>query len=404
MYKETEGILITIYKDVQENNQNVNLENNARTEIPNILWSYYDRISIKKVKEMREYLFMQQEEPKFVGNVQSFHLYRKIENEKDKVFDYERDNTQEALLVSGEKKWAYFALTLIRLNDEITDYIQNYDTRGAFNLSEIANDISECIHNKMCPKDDMAFEIYNSLGSEDFVIVMASNSLNNIRNAIELIRKIRFKSSSSEKENQYLIETTHTIAGINCSKEIDAACSEEGVRASIRLTLKNTEEGERYWKEFKSSLLKNACQVEVRNKGHQLFGAHDVEIDIPIDQNFLRLYEKTGCLNAENPKYKEALYQSQTIIYFEGKERKKEKAQKKKYFLSDKLNNDIVERIKQIRQIEQPEQRIPQAQSKYDDLKKAIERIGIMDDTSAFGVEMRIFFSEYEQNNRGTMS
>ena len=73
MYKETEGILITIYKDVQENNQNVNEKNNSRTIIPNILWSYYDRISIKKVKEMREYLFSQKT-PEFVGNVQSFHL------------------------------------------------------------------------------------------------------------------------------------------------------------------------------------------------------------------------------------------------------------------------------------------------------------------------------------------
>jgi len=399
MYQETEGILITIYKDVQENNQNINSQNNVRTKIPNILWSYYDRISIKKVTTMREYLFLKQA-PGFVGNVQSFHLYRKIHGEKDKVFVYDEKGLQKkGLLVSKVKEWVYFALTSIRLNDFFTDYIQDYDTRGAFNLSAVADNISDCINSYMDSERDIAFEIYNSLGSEDFVIVMASNYLGNFSKVVELIRKIKFRTISSEKvpaEMQYLVETTHTIAGINYAEKMDEDYKEEGMWASVHLTLKNTEEGRHYWKKFNEHLSGDMQKLQVKKNAHQLFGAHDVEINIPINQKFLEMYSSNGLLNAENEEYKSALYQSQTTIYYE------EKVQQNQAFLDEALNEEILMRIAQI---DQDQLKNKQHNTiKYAELKDAIEEIEGIDEGSTFEAEMSILFSEYEQNINSVFS
>lgn len=397
MDQETEGILISIYKDVQENNQNINSQNNVRKDIPNILWSYYDRISIKKIKTMREYLFLKQA-PEFVGNTQSFHLYRKIHGENDRVFNFDEiGSKKKGLLSTKEKDWVYFALTSIRLNDFFIDYIQNYDTRGAFNLSSVAENISDCINNCMT-SEEVAFEIYNSLGSEEFVIVMASNQLANFSKVVELVRKIQFENICSEGvEKQYLIETTHTIAGINNNEsEISESYEEKRMYASIHLTVKNTEEGRQYLNKFMKYLPEDKQNLQMEENIHQLFGAHDVEISIPINYKFLELYKETGLLNAENEEYKNALYQSQTTIYYE------KIVQSKQFFLHEALNTEILERIKQNNR---GKLKIKQHDTiKYSELKKAIEKIEGIEEGSTFEAEMNIVFSEYEQNINSVFS
>lgn len=397
-----EGILINLYKDIQENYNDTNSE--TRDKLPNIVWSYYDRISIEKVTNMREYFLGSENQTEFVGNIQSFHLYKPTDNPSNNVFNFEKTETEthDSLIKLAETGYApqFFSITAIRLSDIIKDYAEYSSTIGMTKVYEILNsEICNIINDNLpCEIKNIWYEIYRSLGSEDFVIICTSDSIKELAIFVEILRKITFEYYDILKKPEMickkrLIETTYTFAGMNnpnSSVDID---SDDKIKANIHLTLKNISESEDFIKELNDSIEKQDIHKDTDFLSLNSMGKFDINIIMGISNSFLSFYSDNGLLKAENTKYKDCVYQSHTVLLY-------------KDDITTIEELEINENIYNILKLKD-KKTFTQIEELWGNMSQ-IKRTDILDKIKTFSTqisipshlekELNIFFTEYEYN------
>lgn len=397
--KNTDGIVIKIYKDVQENNDKTNIRSGAMSGVPDIIWSYFDRISIQKVDKMEQFLNMESD-TEFVGRIQSFHLYKKREVNEKNVFLFRTDSSENNSLLTfrdGGKKPAFFAITSIRYNSAIHTYMEKCDLAGAGINAKIVKDITLKINKRVNKDEDFKIDIFSSLGDEDLVAVMAANRLAVLCDVVEFLKSITFKLKDGDKENVLsLLETTHTIVGINNHDEAKGYAEEKGILANVRLTLKNNKDGKRYLDNVRSVFKENKEKSDSEKELctiHQMFGQHDAFIVLPINGKFINQYksasgsEVAGIFCAENIEYRRAVYQSQTSILYQ-------KEINTTYPLEESINNELLTHYERnIGKIQQ-EKVVP---VELDEFIKIVDKSSLNFDP-VLKSEFRIFFLEYQKN------
>ena len=314
------GIVINLLKDVQLQDGDINHHN--RLKYSNLVWTHYDRISIEEVKDMEDYFILSDVRNEWVGGIQSLHLYSEDEknvftysNNKNK---YEDDNVLVGLADNSKDKNppSFFCITSCKLNIRIKNIIEWTSMDRAHDINDkIKRKILDLLEASYKPKG-LYYEIYNSLGAEDFVIIFACNSMEIFANAIESIRKLQFKTSlytdistdgeildSEEEIKTYnIFETTYSFAGQNSIKNIKAP----NLNALVSIT-------------FKSEQDKNIFIYKLKNEGVNVieenfcFGEYDVRLIIESSEELMKLYLNKGLLSATSEIYRDYIYQSQTV-------------------------------------------------------------------------------------------
>ena len=346
------GLVVNLYKDVQETgNSNSDIRNN----FPNLVWTYYDRIRFNKIDKMENYFFKNYNKDNWVGSVQSLHLYRS----KAPKFQYNDLSVDKAKCLiscnSDEKKAKFFCITSITLNSEIKKIIELNNQLGMEKINSdiigyLENYFNWIIDNKNIKDDSneqvgLEYEIYNSLGAEDLAVVFISDSLEAFYKAVEGLKELKFieeyiplkndnDSDNKDKntfESTYLIKNTYTIVGIN-NPNTEAFDYDIPLNVDFRVSfsIKNNDDFKKYINKLKELAEKSGGPVEIRER----FGKYDAQIEIKNPQlKLIKMYidcskeacgiepsedinEPIGFLTASKTIYKEAVYQSRTVLTY----------------------------------------------------------------------------------------
>ena len=287
-------------------------------KFPNSLWTYYDHLHIKKINKFEDYFLTDNIREEWNGGIQSVYLFPLgIDGVENIKFDINSECESSPLisLKNCNVEYPFFCFSSFRFEDEIIKRIEKSE-KPVYSkiITEIGDKINKIIYE--IGKNELDFQIFGALGSEDIVVLFLGKSMNLF---VEVIAAMRSMEHNMPNHN-LLFKSPYSFLGKNISNF--TIPNNLDLNVSVDISLQNHIIIEEFFNDFKKEI-KKICHknglADINDKIAYsiVFGPHDVRIIIPAFDGLLSIYEKDGILNCSADFYKYKINNCQSTWFKE---------------------------------------------------------------------------------------
>ena len=303
------GLSVNLMMDTEQNTYNCGMES-----LTNLVWSTYDRIHFRAVKDFKDFFISDPALTKWTGNIQSLHLYAK---KNDSYLGINSSSDKKYYLFDSRNPDHEYPLGMI-MSVKMNDLIFSKDSNNSNEeiIKCIKDNIEKCKFNQY-------YDIFFSLGEEDLVFVVLGHSIDEFLIIVNLLRNITFEdttvSDSKEKTKPIYSQTYSFVFQNTC--DCKSIAENKFSYSEVYLSLIDGVNENTFCNEFNKQL----NPVEVFGEDHGInstlmIGEYDIKYTFKkeiISDEFFKLYSsiiKSGnILNGTSDFYKEYILRSKTI-------------------------------------------------------------------------------------------
>ncbi len=264
--------------------------NERNDDMPYLSWSPYDRVTINLVNDFSDF-FISKEDPDWNGTVQRLHL---IPLDECQWMVGEKGQ----LISTKEGDYGLYCIVTARFQARVQDV--------PFVQKCVNEKIEECLRNKNIP-----WQCFRSLGAEDFVGIFLANSIDELAEAVDIVKQITYTNEGNKKE---LFSSVCSFSGLNEPSFLQEPKADVVVRLHL-----------------KSASLMQAAMEELKQRLEEKFGVHGfsireiilrkgcLEVIIQNHEKLLSCFhnddKNEAIFNGESDFYKKYIEKSRTCWY-----------------------------------------------------------------------------------------
>ncbi len=307
------------------------IEVNERKSVPNLVWSSYDRLNLKKINKFEEFFVMDNDTVKWSGSIQSLHLYTCDFTEN--ILDVRDDTIQsnnDLIYNKKDPSNEYSLATIISLKLDKSIFSQS-------NIHDNKKLVIELLKESEKVMESDPLEFFFSLGEEDLVLIALSNSVDRFMDLISRLRSLYFKTGG---KSYSICKLTNSFLIQNC-KKYNKKIKCDLAYANLNIALQEGINEFNFIREFGEKIdQKNLKPITV-------VGEYDIVIDLYPNSDSYNLFElysennDTNILNANSKFYKKFIKSSKTIWSVKTNDKRKFR---KKHISLDRIYNSIHEK------------------------------------------------------------
>lgn len=269
-----------------------------------ICLGYFGRADIVPITQFKDYMRVASEnDAEFVGSRKQLLLYPFGEGiaNQIKLTDSSLPHDLPFQPADGEQHPCFCCLSILNVNQLLKDKMDNDGIRT----------IAQCLSDQIKSYTNdtpLSYAVMGLLGTEDICVILLSDSFPAISGVIEHLRGLIDLNSK-----ELVISNSHSVIMVDYSGQAQSPVWGT-TDAEIRFSLK-TADGLTYLETIKNHITAQPNTPMVVLESH--VGEYDAVIRCPASALSANLYGQTGLLNYANKDYRNAAYQSETILYQE---------------------------------------------------------------------------------------
>lgn len=288
--------IISFYSDNEQL-----LDDKNRENYKFLSWSSYDRIELTEVNTFKEMCQNGITQKKWNGVTQHLHLIPDECNMPDNVtFSWKTDESSIKMI---DSHYGLYCLINLRFNQQILNCYNNY------NFVNLASNLKKAFYLNLDSfisenKFDCEFYGFQSLSTEDVVLIILANDIVTFDKIIKHIRNINFE------KNKKAFELISIFTGLNQTESHDV---DPGMDLKIKLYLKSDitiNDAILKFKEEYKKIIGEECKTDYELR--ILSGYEYLELLIPHTKKILSLFCEGNILNGESDVYKNYFKNSRT--------------------------------------------------------------------------------------------
>ena len=289
---------LTCWNDVSENKKPVAL-------------GYFGRVDVVAVSQFKEYMSIASTyNTKFTGSRKQLLLYPLLSGDQSQIrwqaFD-PADGGRLPFQPTEGCRPCFCCLSILNISQSVKEAVCGADY--AAGIREIAQCLSEQLKKYLKDSGEgtwMPFALMGLLGTEDLCLISLSNDFSVICKAVSHLRSLTISTMG-----EFIIGNSHSIQIVDFSgKAMEPQWGE--TMAEIHFSLK-TNDGMAYLEKVRDAIAAHVPGQEVRLESQ--IGEYDAVIRCPAAALGSYLYGYGQALNYNQPEYRRAAYQSETLLY-----------------------------------------------------------------------------------------
>lgn len=269
---------------------------------------YFGRVEVKEVNTFKEYVRIASKHgANQACSRKQLMLYRldsSLDNDVSVASDEYRENGGIPFWHSENETFGLCCCTAVNITPNTSD--------RKLSIKEAATQIHSALAQaKENTNANYRFAVTGLLDAEDICIIILANRYDEISNAVDSVLSLTFHGSS-----QCIVDNSHSILMMDTT---GTTCVEkagwEGVCADIQFSVKS-EAGKAYLARVVEKL-KNKAPENIKEQifVHGQTGEYDALIHCPAELLDFEMYGDGGLISYTNNDYRNAVYQSETIVY-----------------------------------------------------------------------------------------
>ena len=269
---------------------------------------YFGRVEVKEVNTFKEYVrIASRHGANQACSRKQLMLYRldsSLDNDVSVASDVYRENGGIPFWHSENETFGLCCCTAVNITPNTTD--------KKLSIKEAATQIHSALAQaKKNTNANYRFAVTGLLDAEDICIIILSNRYDEISSAVGSVLSLTFPGSS-----QCIVDNSHSILMMDTTGTtyVEKA-GWEGVYADIQFSVKS-EAGKAYLARVVEKLKDKAPEnIKEQVFVHGQTGEYDALIRCPAELLDSEMYGDSGLISYTNNDYRNAVYQSETIVY-----------------------------------------------------------------------------------------